>query len=56
MALGSERLSVSGVEIELTQFGGGETESPTLLYLHGGLGRDQSTVFLEQLAKHFRVR
>lgn len=53
MALGSETLSISGVKIELTQCGG--DESPALLYLHGGLGREQSTVFLAGLAQQFRV-
>ncbi len=53
MVLGAERLTVSGVEIELTQFGGGG--GPALLYLHGGLGPDRATVFLEGLAQHFRV-
>ena len=61
MALGSEMFSISGVEIELAQFGGGGGgsgsggEGPALLYLHGGLGRDQSTVFLQGLAQRFRV-
>ncbi len=53
MTLEAERLMISGVEVELAQFGG--DERPDLLYLHGGLGPERSTVFLQGLAQQFRV-
>ena len=51
--MGSEMVSINGVEIELAQFG--SATHPALLYLHGGLGQEPSTVFLQGLATHFRV-
>ncbi len=53
MALGVETLCISGVEIELNQFG--VIDNPALLYLHSGLGRERSAVFLQGLGKQFRV-
>ena len=49
----SQILNISGIEIELSQFG--EANRPALLYLHGGFGQDQSTAFLRELSKHFNV-
>ncbi len=54
MTLEAERGTISGVEIEFTQFGGGD-ERPALLYLHGGLGPGRAPAFLQGLAQHFRV-
>ncbi len=51
--MGAETLCVSGIEIELNQFG--SVDHPALLYLHSGLGRGRSTGFLQALGKQFRV-
>ncbi len=53
MALRAETLCISGVELELNQFGA--VGSPALLYLHSGLGRARSPGFLQELGKRFRV-
>ena len=53
MTLASERLTISGVEVECSQYGG--DERPALLYLHGGLGPDRSTAFLQGLSQQYRV-
>ena len=53
MTLAAERLTISGVEVECSQYGG--DERPALLYLHGGLGPDRSTAFLQGLSQQYRV-